>query len=398
MRNLRLTRLRLLILLASLAFIPASLMGQNFVYVNNNIPSANTVSGFSVSTSGALTPLTGSAFPTGGSGGGIYTFAAVNELALSPDGAFLFAANAGSKNVSVFSINKATGALTLVGSPVPTGGNDCDGISLAEAVTTSGQFLYAANTCSSNITVFSVASDGTLTAVGSPVSLPSNPDGINVRPDGQFLAVALPFFPNKVAVFNIGPGGVLTAVPGSPFAAGGSGLETGVDYKCGSKILFGGEDNSSGTIVDVFDVASNGALGAIPGSPFTFGSGTALNSNVVLFSPFSQLLFVSNQFSGTVSDFTVAHDGSLPVNLGARFSDGTSFPAGMAVGSVVTNPITGASTTFLYVVNAFSNNVAVFSVADGGDLTLVTASPFSTGQGGVPVSVVAYPPLGCRVK
>jgi 6-phosphogluconolactonase (cycloisomerase 2 family) len=384
-------RLASAVCMALLALAPARLVAQNFVYVNDDVlGGANTVSAFSVSPSGALTLLPGSPFSTGGSGGASVFWS--RELALSPDGRFLFAANAGSNDISVFSINKATGALTLVGAPVPTGGNDCSGISLAEAVAPTGKFLYATNPCSQNISVFSVASDGTLTPTSfSPVSLPSGPVSISVRPDGRFLAVSLS---QTVGVFNIGFGGTLTPVPGSPFAISGSEEEGGLDYKCGGKILFGGESTDQGTVVDVYDVAPNGSLEAIAASPFTFDSGT-FDSTVVLFSPFSQLLFVSNQLSFTITDFTVASDGSLTPVSGAPFSAGISFPTGMAVGNV-TDPATGLATTFLYVVSD-NNHVAVFSVADGGALTLVGGSPFSIGQPGSPVSVVAYPPLGCRV-
>lgn len=293
------TRFRLvsLVCLASAALVPPSLVAQNFVYVNDNIafPGPNAVSAFSVSLSGGaftFTPISGSPFSTGGNG--ILGFAAVNEIALSSGGHFLFAANAGSNDITVFPIDKDTGALMTPVGTFGTGGNDCFGMSLAEAVTNGGKFLYAANSCSGDISVFSVASDGTLTPTSfSPVALgvAARPDGIAVRPNGMFLAVALPVksdgftILNKVAVYSIGPGGELTAVPGSPFLATGSGLETGVSFKCGSKILFGAEANANETIVDVYDVDSNGVLSTISGDPFTFGFGTAKNSNVVLSSP-----------------------------------------------------------------------------------------------------------------
>jgi hypothetical protein len=397
--------------LALFALIPASLLAQKYVYVNNNVSfTGNSVSAFSVSPSGILTAIAGSPFSTGGNGGG--ALFAANELAISPNGQFLFAANGGS--ITVFSINKSSGMLTIVGSPVTTGQNDCDGISLAEANTTGGDFLYATNSCTyrnapPSISVFSIGSNGVLTPTSfSPVAIPGNPDGINVRPDGKFLAVGFSNL-SAVAVYNIGFGGSLSAVPGSPFPApvpdiGHEGA-TGVDYKCGGKILFAGIANLTETVVDSFDVASNGALGPLDLDPFTFGSAT-VNSNVVLFSPFGQLLFVSNQESNTVTDFRVAPDGSLTPVPGAPFvaTNGpppgpfSVLPTGMAVGSV-TDPVTGLSTAFLYVVSSGSTNIAVFSVANDGTLTLISGSPFGTGaSNGQPVSVVAYPPLGCSVK
>ena len=80
----------------------------------------------------------------------------------------LYIANDGSNNVSGFDINAVTGALTLVpGSPFATGGSSGSGISLD--CTPNGQFLIAANAGSNDITVFSIAGNGALTPVaGSP--------------------------------------------------------------------------------------------------------------------------------------------------------------------------------------------------------------------------------------
>ena len=55
----------LCIVLAVTLMVPAIATAQGFVYVNNQ-DTINTVSGFSVSTTGALTAITGSPFVTGG--------------------------------------------------------------------------------------------------------------------------------------------------------------------------------------------------------------------------------------------------------------------------------------------------------------------------------------------
>ena len=103
--------LAFVICLLVLALSPTSLLAQNFVYVNNNIFGPNSVSGFSASLSGGaytLTPIPGSPFLTGGSGGA--SFYADNLSTTFSDGHFLFAADAGSSDVAVFAINQSTGA------------------------------------------------------------------------------------------------------------------------------------------------------------------------------------------------------------------------------------------------------------------------------------------------
>ncbi len=272
----------------------------------------NTVSGFAVAGNGALTPVPGSPFLTGGTGAGGGLFAS-NRAAICSAEKLVYVSNAVSNDVSGFSVNPSTGRLALVpGSPFPTGGSGHGGIALA--CTPDGQFLTAANSGSSDITVFRIGSDGALTPiVGAPFSTGSIPGGIKVSPDGNFLAAALVGI-NAMAMFSIAPDGTLVPVPGSPFPGATVGTLTGVDINCASGVLFGGS-SAVATTVNVFDIASNGALTALPDSPFTPGVGT--NSNVVLLSPNERLLFVSNQQSSSVTVFAVASNGSLSLVAGS---------------------------------------------------------------------------------
>src|SRR2546421_4320338 len=203
-----------LLVLFSLAMHTASVHAQStFVYTNNN-DSPNTVTGFSVGPGGTLTIVPGSPFMTGGNGSGLY--AASNTATVTIRKKILYVANTGSNNISGFSINTTTGALTLVpGSPFATKGNGSFfGISLA--VTPNGKFVYAGNAGSGNISAFSVGSNGALTSIaGSPFSAGGSPDGIKVSPNGKFLGVALAFS-DYVAMFRIGSNGALAPVTNSP--------------------------------------------------------------------------------------------------------------------------------------------------------------------------------------
>jgi hypothetical protein len=374
------TLMTLLAALAVLLLLPGSAKAQTFVYTNDNEAGPNTVTGFSVGANGALSTITGSPFLTGGTGGG-NSFAS-NRITVCMVGAFLFVANDGSNDVSVFSINPSTGFLTLVGSPFATGGLSGFGISLG--ATPDNRFLFAANGGSNDISVFSIAANGALTLIpANQTSLTGQPDGTKVSPDGKFLSVALPNT-NQVAMFSIGSGGTLTPVPGSPFTAKGTGEEAGLDINCASNFLFGGEGNLNSTIVDVFSIASNGVLTEISGSPFSGGTGR--NSNNVLLSPDDRFLFVSNNGSNQVSVFSVAANGSLTLVTGSPFATGGITPAGMA---------TDAAGKFLFVANSASSDVTVFSIASNGSLSTVTGSPFPTGQGSGLLSLTAFPGKSC---
>jgi 6-phosphogluconolactonase len=360
------------------SFITISIVRDNgYVYINNNVPGPNTVSAFSVDANGALTPIAGSPFATGGLGvaGGFF---AANRMTIG--GTFLFAANEQTNNISVFSIDPATGVLTLVpGAPFPTGGASGSGISLG--VTPDNQFLFASSAGSNNITAFSIAANGTLTSIsGSPFAAGGVPDGIKVSPDGRFLAVAL-ISNDAVGIFTISSNGALTAVPGSPFPAAAIGTVAGVDINCANSLLFGGEANVTGTHIDVFSIGSNGALTPIPGSPFN-NQGIGINSNVVVLSPSDGHLFVSNQVSNTITVFNVASNGSLSLVPGSPFADPGSSPVMMA---------TNEAGTLLYVNDGA---VSVFRIGADGNLTLVPGSPFPTSFSPVQ-GIAAFPSKNC---
>jgi 6-phosphogluconolactonase (cycloisomerase 2 family) len=356
------------------------------IIVNNDVAGASSVSAFSVGAGGALTLVPGSPFQTGGrgTGGGFF---ATNRITVCAVGNFLYASNAGSNDVSAFPINPATGVLTAVpGSPFATGGTNDRGVGLA--ATPNNQFLYAMNSGSNNVTIFSIGSNGALTRVGAPVALNLQPDGEKVSPDGRFLVVAAPQTAGGVVgVFGIAANGALTPVPGSPFPDGGAGISAGIDINCASNRVFAGYAASQ-TQVGVFNLAANGSLSHIAGSPFTFASGA--NSNVALLNPNENLLFVSNQGSNTITVLNVAANGTLTLAQGSPFANpGGNQPSGMA---------TNRAGAFLYAAN-FNNTVSVFRVEADGKLTPVTGSPFNTGQqSGQPLSLTAFPAKTCNVN
>lgn len=353
----------------------------NFVYTNDDVFGSNTVSGFSVGSNGALTLVAGSPFATGGSGNGGGFFAA-NRAKSTSIVNFVFASNTQSNDVSVFTIDTTTGTLTLVpGSPFAVGGSsDFSGIALA--VTPSGQFLMAANGFS--VTVFSIAGDGTLTPIaGSPFPILAQSDGIAISPNGSFLALAEG---SQVEMMSIASDGSLTSIGGFPITGGN--FLAGVDINCANTLLYGGEANGTGTIVDGYSISSTGSLTALPGSPFTNSLG--VNSNVVLLNHIKgktdKQLFVSNQVSNTIESFGISKSGALKLKGVFPVNPPILFPAGMAQ---------SANGKMLFVSN-FDNAVNAFTVSSKGVLTEVAGSPFFTGQAGGLLSLTTFPPRACK--
>lgn len=355
-----------------------SLSAQNFVYTNNDIASANSVSAYSADSNGAMSPIPGSPFATNGAGNGGGLNSA-NRIIVA--GNFLYASNAASNSVSAFAVDTSTGALTAVsGSPFATDAFDDpinSGISLA--ATPDAKFLYAGSTgFGGQISIFSInSSTGALTMVGSPIFPGGAVSGMKVSPDGKFLTAAL-FQLSQVAVFAVQSDGSLLAVANSPFALA-SGAATGVDVNCASNLLYAGGPSGS---IYAFNIDSNGQLTAVAGSPF----GTAHASNqVVTLSTDDKTLFSSNQGDNTVTAFAVDSSGGLTLpgtSVNAAGTAGTdTLPGGLSVSK---------DGTLLYAADTFS---AVSSFLLGGSSPLIFGSRTSTAS---PLhSIAAFPAKAC---
>ena len=133
-----------------------------FVYVLNEINS--TVATYSYAAKkGTLKALqTVSTLPAGFSGSNTGA-----EIALHPNGKFLYASNRGQNAIAVFAIDAATGLLTLK-ETVSTQGKTPRGF----AIDPTGAWLIAANQNSNNLVTFAVdAGTGHLTATGTPITV-----------------------------------------------------------------------------------------------------------------------------------------------------------------------------------------------------------------------------------
>lgn len=128
---------------------------------------------YRIGASGALTPLAGSPFAAG---------ANPNTVAVDPAGKFLYVGNDSlgtNSQIFVFSIDAAAGTPTQVGTPVPSGDTPA-----FVTIDPSGDLLYVANIDSNTITVYAVnKTTGALTATGSPIpnGADTNPRSIAIR-------------------------------------------------------------------------------------------------------------------------------------------------------------------------------------------------------------------------
>jgi 6-phosphogluconolactonase len=139
---------------------------------------------------------------------------------VDPTGRFAYVTNANSNDISAYSIDSATGALTaLAGSPFLTGGSSPVGL----AVDPFNNFLFVTNDGSNTVSVFSIDSGGSLSPVaGSPFPGGADLYSAAVHPSGHFLYIGS----GNVSGYAINSAGYLTPIVGSPFAKIGDGSGT----------------------------------------------------------------------------------------------------------------------------------------------------------------------------
>lgn len=162
----------------SVAFSP----NGGLLAVTNPSASTNTVSVFSVSAAGALTPVSGSPFATG-------VFPA--SVAFSPDGVLLATANVGDRmghiagSVSLFSVSPAGSLTPASGSPFATGWEPS-----SVAFSSNSKLLATANRAENTMSVFSVKASALTPVSGSPFATGDYPQSVAFGLAGNLLATA----------------------------------------------------------------------------------------------------------------------------------------------------------------------------------------------------------------
>jgi hypothetical protein len=305
-------------------------------YLYTAFASAGQIYGWSISSSGILTAISGSPYPA--------TFlssfagqAAQAGMITNPAGTMLFISAPGLNDIYVFDIGSG-GALTpATGSPFPV---PFGPINLA--TDGQGKFLYAidgsfSSHTGSEIAAFAIQSSGTaLTAVpGSPFTGASYEMWqLEGEPTGQFLigtsgnSAASGYSgvdDDHLYVFSIvqsgANAGAIAAVSGSPFATQYSPFSIAVSPNSGGNLVYSFSINDSATAFNPpegYSISSTGTLTALSGSPFSgLPSGSAGSwgqfdqSGAFLF---NYAAFFDSDTSETVtqlSPFTVGSGGAL---------------------------------------------------------------------------------------
>jgi 6-phosphogluconolactonase len=196
---------------AQVAFSPT---GETLVVTSGfQDETTSSVHGYKVQTNGTLKEAPGSPVRTSGASGDV-------GFSWSPQGNRIYVSNFRGSAVSVFDVDKQTGAVKQIGAAYPTHGE----AACWTALSSDGKTLYVANFVSNSISVFDVSAGGKLTFLGTTkrrgATGPDTKD-LEISKDGKFL-YAVASGAREIAVFSIGTDHMLTELaPGkSPVKLG----------------------------------------------------------------------------------------------------------------------------------------------------------------------------------
>lgn len=358
---------------------PAKADVVGYVYVNDNTTPSNTIAAFARSKDGSLTPLSGSPFAAGGVGKAI---ASQGSLQVTDDGRYLLATDGGSNQISVLRIADDGSLSPVSGSPFSSNGIGPNSIAIH------GTLLYVSNVGdgvtagSANYTGFTLDGSGQLSPIAGSsqtISLAASPGDILFNSTGTNLIateVGPSAGPSFIDSYTVNSDGTLT--PAAHIAAQGIG-PFGSEFRPTnpSQLYVSNAHNGAnlGT-VSAFNVASDGTLTSIGSSPYPDKQTAPCWVEIT---HDGRYLFAVNTAVSTISRFRIEHDGTLTLLGSTALND----PSGLGSVDARLDP----QDKFLYVVDNGAATVTALQVHNG-DLTELSASPFSLPAGAHPFGIV----------
>ena len=318
--------------------------------------------------------------------------AATGLTALPGDG-FLYVTNSSLNNIEGFAVS-ATGTLTSVGSPFPTGAGP-NPVTFDNA----GHFAYVSNQTSSSIFVYGVNSTtGALTEIqANRVATGVSPSAVSLTADGKFAYVLNGAA--SISAFSVNSSsGALTPIAGSPFtvpvvAGGGTNPLQTLIFNPNGKSLYIKNDGGNGTgSLAAFSIdSSTGALSPLNGSPFSLGVSA---TGIAGLDPAGRFLYVANQGACTIANGGCNPSTTSTGSISAFSLDAAGVPTALAGLPAVTPPpyqlSVDPSGRFLYQATIDADEVVSYSI----DQTTAALTKLQAGgtsrTGGEPVFIGAF--------
>lgn len=287
--------------LASTIHLSAQKSQPEAVFAMTNDANRNEVIAYEAAPSGQFYETNRFRTEGRGSGGTVDPLSSQGSLTLSPDHSVLYAVNAGSGTVSVFSVHRSW--LTLV-DKIDAGGSQ----PVATAQWQNVVYVLSSGG-NGSIVPFRYDWDGRLHAIPNSTVYLTNSRvsgaSLTVSPDGKFL-VATEIVSGKIDIFPINADGTLGTL--TAIASPGPGSFSAQFAPEGNLIVSetGAAGVANGSAISSYSV-STGTLTAITQSLPTLGAANCWNA----ITPNGKFVYVSNAGSANISGFAIASNGAL---------------------------------------------------------------------------------------
>jgi 6-phosphogluconolactonase (cycloisomerase 2 family) len=331
------------------------------VFTQTNATTGNAVLIYRRSADGSLNA--GGSVATGGTGTGA-GLGSQGAVTLSDDGNWLLVVNAGSNDVSSFSVGDG-GALTLRG-------RASSGGVMPISVTVHDDLVYVLNAGGTgNISGLRLAADGSLSPIASSSrglsTASAGPAEVRLDPTGAWLVVTEKNT-NKIDTWHVGANGLAT---GRVVNASSGITPFGFTFTSQGVLAvseaFGGAVDASAT--STYTINPDGTLNVISASVPT----TETSACWAVATNNGRFVFVTNATSGSVSGYSV-HQGQAELLK----ADGKS----AVTGAAPTDEAISQNSQFLYTLNGGSHTISSFGVSQAtGELS--TAGAPAAVPGGV---------------
>ena len=349
----------------------AASIAPRFAFVTNG--TGNTVSPYTIPASGVL--AAGTTVPAG---------AGPSSVSVYPGGRYAYVANQGSNDISAYAITQASGALT----PIDANGA-VPGVQTSIAAGTtpvsvtvhpSGKFAYVVNQGSNDISAYSIDSTtGALSAIDANGAVPgtqatisamstgAKPYAITIDPVGKYAYVAN-YGSGNIAFYTINQTtGALTYV--TSYVARGGPSSIAIDPTGKFAVV---TTNSTADTIVLYAIASTVTPGALTAVDTKLATGNAPRS-VAIDPSTGKYAYVANAINNNVTLYTIDPVGGITSNGGLTFV--ANYTAGTTPVSVNVDP----SGAYVYVANS-GGGVSTYSINTAtGALTPVGSTVTGTG-------------------
>lgn len=248
----------------SLSFQPTSIVvtpNNEYLYVAG----LGGIYAYSINSStGALT------IANSGGAVAVTTLASIS-MAVSPDGQWLFALSQDGATFNEYQISYSTGTLSILATPTYTAAGGATASPKMIKVAPNGAYVFAAIGTGGDLVFTLTTSTGALGSTYQQLAAPdakTSDNALTTDANTTYLYIARSGNTTGVAAYTIGTNGTLTALAGSPFAAGAGPYSVMIDST--GKYLYSA-NRTDGTI-SAYTIGTTGGLTAIASSPYASGS------------------------------------------------------------------------------------------------------------------------------